>query len=299
MLVSYTHAVISILFKNNYENVEFEYDIGFKGDDGGVSKYDLYIPNYKSKPTLIEFQSRFHDDKEEFDIKKKSFAIDKGYNFIAIDHRDYSIEDAIKLFFGDIEVNLDMLDLSEFNKLDLVIAQKLLNEHKTYKEIGKLMNTTEGCINNAIRDGRLILPENHTRIVRNIKSIVQLNMDGGYINTYKSSYEMQKELGYKVTIQYGNQCLNGYYWVDEESYKNDNYKIPLFAKNHCQTFVHIDDNYNIIKTFNSIEEAKNYVGVSSTTYIKNVLLHKRENVKGYKFIFLKEYNKLNRERFIE
>jgi len=298
MLVSYIHAVISVLYKTNYENVEFEYDIGFKGYDGGVSKYDLYVPNYKGKPTLIEFQSRFHDDKKEFDLKKKNFAIDKGYEFIAIDHRDYSVEEAIQLFFGDIEVDLDSLDLSEFNKLDLITAQKLLNEHKTYSEIAELMNTTTGCINSSVRNGRLKLPKNHTRIVRNIKSIVQLDMDGNYINTYNSSHEMEIKLGYKVTIQNGNQCMHGYYWVEEEDYKNNNYKIPLLARNHCQTFVAINENNKILRYFKSTEEARIYANVTSASYIVKVLLHKRDNVKGHKFMFLKEYNELYGKQFI-
>jgi len=298
MLVSYLHAVISIIFKNNYDGVEFEYNIGFKGEDGGVSKYDLYVPNYKGKPTLIEFQSRYHDEKADFDLKKKEFAINKGYNFIAIDHREYTIEEALNIFFGDIEINIENLDLSIFNKLDIITAQKLLNENKSYTEIEKLMGLGNGCINSAVRDGRLNPPENHVRVVRNIKSIVQLDMDGNYINTYKSSHEMENDLGYKVTIQSGNQCLHGYYWVEEEDYKNNNYEIPLFARNHCQTFVLIDENINIKETFKSLEDAKDYIKIKESRYIKNNLLHKQESVKGYKFMFLKEYNELYGKRLI-
>jgi len=40
--------------KQLYPESEFEYDIGFKENCGGTSKYDLFIPAYENKQTLTE-----------------------------------------------------------------------------------------------------------------------------------------------------------------------------------------------------------------------------------------------------
>ena len=98
--LSKLHITMSIIAKHLYPNSENEYDIGFKGDNGGVSKYDLFIPSYKGKNTLFEFQSRFHDGKEDFDERKKNFAIENGYDIIQIDHRNVKIQDVVKQYFN-------------------------------------------------------------------------------------------------------------------------------------------------------------------------------------------------------
>ena len=43
----------------------------FKGEKGKESPYDLFIPSNVSKGKLVEFQSRYHDNREEFDTKKE------------------------------------------------------------------------------------------------------------------------------------------------------------------------------------------------------------------------------------
>lgn len=295
--VSYLHAVVTLLFMKYYKDVEVEYDIGFKGEDGGVSKYDLYIPNYKDKPTIIEFQSRFHDTKEEFDLKKKNYAIDKGYEFIAIDHRNCSIEEAIKLFFGEIEIDLDSLDLSKFNKLDLVTAQKLLNEYKTVKEISKIMNVGEGSINSAISQKRITVPKDRRIVIYNIKKIVQLDMDGNYINIFDSCYQIEKKLKIKIMVKENSLTFSkGFVWLDEQYYLSNKYKIPDITTKQCKTFIEIDDNYNIINTYNSLKEASEILNIPEK-YIRLVLKGERNITYGHKFIFLyKYYEILNRSK---
>lgn len=292
--VSYLHSVISTVFMNNYKNVETEYDIGFKGVNGGISRYDLYIPNYNNTQTLIEFQSRFHDTEEQkiIDENKKEYAIKKGYNFISIDHRDMSIEEAVSFFFGNnFKLNLDVLDLSRFNRLNLKQAQELLNQYLTYKEIEKIMGVGNGTINHAVNSKRLQLPPNHHRVTRNIHSIIQLSMNGDFIDEFNTSYEMMHKLGYRVIVTKNKQqCSYGYFWLVKEDYESNNYTIPLYTRNHIQKFVLLDSNNNIIEEFNNLQDAVDYIKTSSKRYILDVLLHKQKDTKGYKFMFLKEYN---------
>lgn len=166
MKVSYLHAVISLLFEKYYKRVEFEKDIGFKGDKGGKSKYDLYVPNYKGKNTLFEFQSRFHDGKEDFDNRKKNFAINKGYELIAIDHRDVALLDIIKDLFPTLDSIPEWIDdeLHRFKKLNLSKAQNLLDQNYTYIEIANVLRTTESTVSHAVRDGRLIRNDKQNQI---------------------------------------------------------------------------------------------------------------------------------------
>lgn len=102
--VSYLHGVLTILFKKYYDNVISEYDIGFKGEKGGISRYDLFVPKLNGVDTIFEFQSRYHDDKKEFDLKKHNFAVDLGYKVIALDHRYTDINKIIKEYFNLNEV---------------------------------------------------------------------------------------------------------------------------------------------------------------------------------------------------
>lgn len=111
--VSSLHAILSTLFKRYYPNSVNEYDIGFKGDRGGISRYDLFVPKLNGIDTLFEFQSRYHDNKKEFDLRKRRFAEEKGYKLVALDHRTTDIQKVIKEYF-----NLDHVPLWVYEEIE-------------------------------------------------------------------------------------------------------------------------------------------------------------------------------------
>lgn len=110
---SFLHCALSVLFMHYYSDCKNEYDIGFKGDKGGISRYDLFVPNFKGVDTIFEFQSRYHDDKEDFDRRKKEYAESKGYVLIALDHRSVDINKIVKEYF-----DLDSIPLWVYEEIE-------------------------------------------------------------------------------------------------------------------------------------------------------------------------------------
>lgn len=289
--VSRLHAIVSCIAKELYPDSEFEYDIGFKGRRGGSSKYDLYIPQTN---TIVEFQSRFHDNNIGFDLKKRDYAIKLGYDYKSFDHRHDKVDEVCYALFGDkYEIfNLELIDVSVFNKIqfDLSYAQELLYKYHTYKQIAQKLGIHYCNIKRYVDNGTLKLPENFRNTSQNIKPFVQLSMDGDFINRYSSSTEMQKSEefnGKKVTVKSKSVvCQYGFAWVTEEDYLNGDFKIPDVTANHCKTFAMVTEDMEIMKTYTSIAEACNDIKLVHSTYLKHVLEGKRETVLGHRFKFL-------------
>lgn len=230
MKVSYLHAVVSILFDEYYEGVVFEKDIGFKGDKGYPSRYDLFIPCYNDKPTLIEFQSRFHDDRECFDKRKMEFAESHGYVFYSFDHRDHLVEDVVTLLFPNLKSVPSWVKtrLSLFQKPDLSGLQTLLDRRMSTKEIAEVLKTTESIILNAIRDGVAQRKDDHMKHVYNIKPIIQLDLSGNFIKEYSAINQVKIQAGINPfsNLQGKSKHAGGYLWLYKSDYINGNYEIP-------------------------------------------------------------------------
>lgn len=223
---------------SEFKNVEEEYDIGFTGENGGVSKYDLFIEDYFDGKTLFEFQSRFHDGKEDFDLKKFNFAKKSGYNIVQLDCRRITPKDALEKYF---KIDISPEEIASHLKFSLTKdyqhAQELLLKNISVKEISKITGISEHCIHHKMRDGTLSTAENRKSVLFGKTPIVQLDLNGNFIKKFDSSYAIFKELGYNVS-----SCVLGltrhshcFIFIKESDYISNNYEIPnkirVFNKN--------------------------------------------------------------------
>ena len=151
------------VLKHEYLDTIWEYDAGFRTPNNYISRYDIFVPQLDN--LLIECQSEYHDDPEqqEIDRLKKQYAVDNGYNYIALDCRDYTPLKAMQIFFPNVKeipvyVNLLRDTLRDW---DLKEAQELLNKGHTYQEVADIVGTTYGAICHNISRSKLIKPENY------------------------------------------------------------------------------------------------------------------------------------------
>lgn len=296
MSVSYTHAVISLLAERYFEDVHFEYDIGFRGSKGGISRYDLYIGALN---LLIEFQSRYHDSAKQIikDKYKKDFAISKGFEYIAIDHRGQSTLECINAMFPFLSEIPSDLNLERFNKLNIGIAQELLNEGLVIKEVAEEMDVNDSAIRNAIQRGDIVYPEDYHSYALNKVKTVQLTLDGEYVNTFDSISEAVRVTGCKSVPAVLNGKLNhsgGFFWVNEDDYIAKNYTLP--NKDDCVFYgmplVQLDKNGNLLNRFRTRQEASVKTGCVEGT-ISYALSTKGDLSVGYYWINEEDYDSGN------
>ena len=301
LTVSHLHATISSIALKLYNGAQIEYDIGFVGEKGGSSPYDLFIPNYNEKDTLFEFQSRFHDGREDFDNRKKEYAIGHGFNFVALDHRNTNIKDVAKQLFGVTNI-ADYDDRVMFNrfKVDLNELQKLVSNYTPMKTIAKKYKVSETCIKTTLNTGVIDVPSDYIKVIRREKELIQLTMDGDFVAEYKNSNHAGKVLGKKLAFSDNTMkekhhnviCQHGYAWITKDNYLSNNYTIPDIAQKHCKTFYKINVNGDIVKIYKSLKEVKEDENITSATAITSVLRHSKIEYKDHKYIFKYEYENI-------
>lgn len=118
------------------------------------------IVNHRMK-TAIEIQSWFHDKPEQKkkDAVKEKFWIDKGYDFYALDHRDYTVVEMIQVFFPEIDEIPGYIDYEYSNKFDTVTAQKLLDEYQSVNKVADIMKCGQHKIYDSIQNGLMHYPD--------------------------------------------------------------------------------------------------------------------------------------------
>lgn len=200
-------------------------DIGFKGDTGRISHYDLYIPNHnKFGNFIIEFQSRFHDTKSDFDRRKKEFAISKGYTFMSFDERRVDENDISVMLFGKV-IDDDIRKLS-YKKYapDLTCCQELINQHYTIKKISEELNIPISFLYKRYCDGAFNIPKDRKEKIFNKKSIVRIDNNNN-IKYFDSPYQVFLQYGYNISkLKYGIMIYSqGYFWVIKSDYISGNY----------------------------------------------------------------------------
>jgi hypothetical protein len=287
------------VLKHNYPQTIWEYDAGFRGLNGGVSKYDIYVPELN---LLIEVQSHYHEEEEQkkSDKLKKEFAISNGYNYNALDCRVLTPLEGVQVFFPNIKsIPSYVFDLKDtLRNWDVTLAQKIINEDNdlTYDEIGESLGVNGSTIKSAIRDGILDGSKHkiHNKGCR--KSIVQLTLDGEYIKTFLKITDAEEETG----INNIHACCKGQYkfagnyiWMYEKDYLEilkGNEKIETQVP-RSRKIVQLDLNGNFINEFNTIKEASEKHMVTHSAII-NCLKGKAKTSKGYKWMYKDDYEKI-------
>lgn len=225
-------TVLKQVFKHEYPKTIFEYDAGYRGINGGLSLYDIYVPEIN---TLIECQSEWHDtiDRMINDNLKMIYAIQNGYKFSSLDSRDYSILQSIQLFFPDIQEVPNYIDLRGGNKdrYQFKEAQELLDSGKTYREVASITGVNYKTFLGYVFRGEIIKPSNYK--IENRREpiiVVQVNgkgnMVGKYdINRYANGWS-SKNLAIKkkiiVACESTTHKYKGHYWYYIEDYERDN-----------------------------------------------------------------------------
>jgi len=186
-------STLKQVLRYEYSHTKWEYDAGFKIDNN-ISRYDIYVPELNN--LLIECQSEYHDDEKHIinDQLKKQFAIDNGYEFIAIDKRDFTIIEILKFFIPHIDKIPDYIQINKntTRSWDIENAQKLLDTGHTYIDIANILETSATAIRASVGDNGLIKPNNY---IFQGANIVCLSMDNNLIKTYNSCTSAAKDLG--------------------------------------------------------------------------------------------------------
>lgn len=190
---------LKLIFKNVYTDTIWEANLGVKSKNGKDMPYDIYVPSLN---LVIECQSEYHDseDQSNRDKIKREYAISNGYKFIEIDSRDYTVDEAVEIFFGKNFEYKEILSNTTNTKINWNIkkAQYLLdNSRLTYEEIGKLVGTTKGAITSSINRGQLIKKKGRKTNInsKNKRKVNQLSLNGIIIKTFNSIRQAEEETG--------------------------------------------------------------------------------------------------------
>lgn len=250
------------------------------------------IVNHEEK-VAIEIQSWFHDfpDQKHKDEIKKNYWINKGYNFYAIDQRDYTVLQMVQLFFPYISDIPDYIDFDYSNKSDDVAIQRLLNEGKRPHEIAKVLKCNVHVVYDSIQYGRCNYPPNY--IYACYHSVVQLDLYRNFVNRYDSIAEAKRVNGLKSIsscIHNKTYRCGNYYWVYESDYNKylkGEFEIPIsFKERFLNPIDQYDKNNNFIKHYDTIIDASKDNNLSCTD-IERVANGKRKSAKGFIWKFAK------------
>lgn len=294
--VSYTHAILSLLFERYFIGVEFEYDAGFRTKKNGVSKYDLYVEPLN---LLIEWQSEYHDCKKQkiIDSQKAEYALSNGYEFLALDHRSFKTIDYVKMFFPFLDKIPNDLDLEVFEKFNVVKAQMLLDSGKSIKQAAKDMKASTSMFYNAIKRGDIYYPSNYFDKHKQNREVVQLTLDGEFVCEYISIAEAKRVTGFMSINEVCLGSLNnsgGYFWVYKDKYIIGNYCIP--DKNNCIVYgrplVQLDMSGKFIDKYESQKDAMDKTGINLSS-ISAGMRNSNGYCKGYVWVYLDDYESKN------
>lgn len=120
------------------------------------------IVNHDDK-IAIEIQSWFHDNPEQQakDLIKKNYWESIGYTVYTPDIRNYTVLEMVQIFFPDIDEIPNWIKYDFESKLNVNIAQKLLNDGLLVTEVAEKMNVSSHRIYDAIYSKRLTYPDNY------------------------------------------------------------------------------------------------------------------------------------------
>ena len=120
------------------------------------------IVNHNEK-IAIEIQSWFHDfdDQKIKDKIKKDYWVNRGYTVYTPDIRDYTVLEMAKIFFPYLDKIPDWVQYDFENKLNVDVAQKLLDNGLLVTEVALEMGIPSHRIYDAIYSKRLKYPDDY------------------------------------------------------------------------------------------------------------------------------------------
>lgn len=245
------------------------------------------IVNHRLK-IAIEIQSWFHDfePQRKKDEIKRDFWIGSGYAFYAVDQRMYSVLEMIQLFFPKIDSIPNYIDFEYSNKLDDVLAQKLLNETLSVPKVAEIMQCSHHQIYDAIYHNRISYPDNYKNIC--YSPVVQLDLNGNFVAVYNTIKEAIDTTGVKhiaSCLHRGRNFSGRYYWVYKKDYDAGDYTLSEFrSEKFLVPIKQYDLDGTFIKRFDTIIKASKEMNCSNND-IYRVATGEREHCKNYVWKF--------------
>lgn len=248
------------------------------------------IVNHRLK-IAIEIQSWFHDKEKQKrkDAVKREYWINKGYDFYAIDHRDYTILEMIQMFFPYIKNIPDYIDYDYSNKFDTIKAQKLLDEYNSVSYVAELLGCSPHKIYDSIYSGLMHYPDGYHD--DGYTAVVQLDLCKNFMCSYNTIKLASDKTGVSASgisgcLNNGRNYSGGYYWVYKDKYDSGDYIIKEYrSAKFLVPIEQCDSNGNLIKKFETIIDAANESGASRYR-IYQVANGERRLEKGYVWKFV-------------
>lgn len=252
-----------------------------------------------SEKIAIEVQSWFHDreyQKVKDEIKRNYWEA-KGFTVYSPDVREYSSLSMAKIFFKDMTELPDWLDYKYGKKqIDIRKVQDLLNEYKSTKEIGKEFGVKRHVIQRLIDNGEVSIKEDHWKVLKNVKKVCQLSLDGDLLEIYDNATIASIKTGVHQTyissavrsIDNSNY-YKGFLWVSEDNFNSGNYIVGRLKERVVKkNIVQLTLDYELVKEYVSIREAANELNFGRD-YISKCINGKKEGYKGYKWMYKDDY----------
>lgn len=189
------------------------------------------IVNHRLK-IAIEIQSQWHDNRKDRDEIKRSYWINRGYEFYSPDIRQYNVLEMVKLFF-DVDEIPDYVNMNISNKLNYKTIQSMLNQYISPNEISERLDIKVHRIYDAIGRGDLCYAKDYPTCGR--EPIVCFDMDMNKIGVFNSITDGAKSVCVPAcnvvsSLQHGKNYSSGYYWQRIEDYNNGIELIPTRLK---------------------------------------------------------------------
>ncbi|TVY09940.1 zinc-ribbon domain-containing protein [Paenibacillus cremeus] len=314
--ISYPEKFITSLLRQL--NVQFEKEKIFKWSSG--KRYDFYF-KVNQVDVLLETHGLQHYEKGfanvggrtleqeiENDKMKKRLAEENEINkYIVIDCR-YSDFNFIKnsLINSELAILFDLTDVdwnvcNEFSMKSIIKTTcELWNNGKTAKQIEKELLLNKSTVIRYLKYGHELrwCAYDPQKLKNQPKPVVQLNLDGTYINKYSSSVEAARQTNiHHQSIR--DVCIGkykhsgGYIWMYKDDYENEKDKIKTPEKIHItKSIVRLTLNGEYIDEFESQSKAARELNLQQSSRISNVCNGKGKSAHGYKWMFKNDYEKL-------
>lgn len=305
-------SALKQVLKHKYTDTIFEYDAGYRGSRGGVSLYDIYIPQLK---LLVECQSEYHDDytRSINDELKREYSLKSGYKFLGIDKRDYTPIQAIQLFFPDMVEIPNYVRLSESIRratIPIEKAQELLNNKKTIKDVATQLGVGYKIIASSIANGRLVNTKKPW--MKHTQTVVQVDIHSGMIRMYNlSDIKRHDTKNYDIKIRIVEACAStthlyqGYLWYYETDYgvgirnksiENQRAKLIEAIKNnnYNKTVIQLTKSGQLIRKYDlsQITWRENPKKYSIKTQIVKACNSNKHEYRGYLWYYESDYGSI-------
>lgn len=322
---SYGEKFLCNLFDQLY--IPFEMHIKFEWSDN--KEYDFYIPESNC---IVEVNGKQHYTESDFsylggkhyyeeianDEYKKDIALTNGIsNYIVIDARKSDMnwlkksisnsELPILLNFNYKEIMWDKCNEYALSNEVKLICQKY-NELKNIQLVANYFHCSYNTVKNKLKQGtingwcdydgekakRQAQLENGQRVVETMsKAVIQLDIDGNFINKYPSIQQAQRETGYSHIwdcINGKRKTAGGYQWRYADDCNEAKHVVYKKSGRAYKSVNQYDTDMNLIKTWNSITEAENKTNINRSNIIA-VCNNKQKTAGGFIWRYNNDSNK--------